>query len=133
MQRLNLVCFWLVILVLTSFLSGCSGTSPQARHDRFLAAGKKLLEKQDYARALLEFKNAARLMPKDPEAEYQLGLATLGLHDLPGAMVWFEKAPVSYTHLSLRFTSLAEITRMRFRRIVKTTNSRRPTPVCPRA
>jgi tetratricopeptide (TPR) repeat protein len=92
MQRANLVISLLVILALTSFPGGCSGTSPQARHDRFLAAGKKLLEKQDYARALLEFKNAARLMPKDPEAEYQLGLATLGLHDLRGAMVWFEKA-----------------------------------------
>jgi len=57
-----------------------------------LADGKKMIERQDYARAVLQFKNAVQLMPSDPEARYQLGLATLGLHDLRGAMVLFQEA-----------------------------------------
>lgn len=92
MRRINLVFPFVVIVFLTLVLGGCSGRSPQARHDRFLADGKKMLERQDYARAVLQFKNAAQLMPGDAEAYYQLGLATLRLQDLRGALVLFQKA-----------------------------------------
>ena len=88
MRRMNDIVSFLAI---AAVLGGCTGTSPQVRHDRFLAAGKTMLAKQDYARAVLEFKNAVRLMPQDPEAQYQLGLATLGLHDLRGAITSFQK------------------------------------------
>jgi tetratricopeptide (TPR) repeat protein len=40
-----------------------------------------LVEKQDYSRALLEFKNAARLQPKSGEPYYQAALAYLGMGD----------------------------------------------------
>jgi tetratricopeptide (TPR) repeat protein len=91
MRRMNRTFRFVVIVALSSVLAGCSGTSPQARHDHFLMAGKRMLAKQDYARAALQFKNAVRLMPQDPEAQFQLGLATLGLHDLHGAIVLFQK------------------------------------------
>ncbi len=35
------------------------------------------MAKKEYARAALQFKNAAQLFPKDAEAEYQLALAYL--------------------------------------------------------
>ena len=35
------------------------------------------MAKKDYGRALLEFRNATRVMPKDAEPQYQLGLAFL--------------------------------------------------------
>ncbi len=66
--------------------TGCA-RSPQAKRDKFLAAGKKQMEKKDYARAILEFKNAAHAMPKDPEAYYQASLADLGLGDLKAAVI----------------------------------------------
>ena len=42
-------------------LVSCS-RSPEARRDRFVSKGKQLLQKQDYSRALLEFRNAIRLV-----------------------------------------------------------------------
>lgn len=60
--------------------SGCA-RSPQAKRDKYLTAGKKQMDKKDYARALLEFKNAAAATPKDAEPFYQLGLAFLGTGD----------------------------------------------------
>src|SRR5271157_656389 len=54
--------------------NGCA-RSPQAIRDRSLASGMKLMQKGDYRRALLEFKNAVQAMPRDAEAQYQLGNA----------------------------------------------------------
>jgi tetratricopeptide (TPR) repeat protein len=55
---------------------GCS-TSPQAKEARFLKRGQVYLEKKNYARALLEFQNAASRMPKDAEPFYGIGIAYL--------------------------------------------------------
>jgi putative PEP-CTERM system TPR-repeat lipoprotein len=46
---------------------------------QYLVRGKKLLEKKDYAHAMLEFKNAATLAPKDAEPYYQASLASLAM------------------------------------------------------
>src|SRR5689334_22303 len=53
------------------------GCSPQASEARYLASGKKMMEKKDYPRALIQFTNAVKVMPKDAEAHYQLALALL--------------------------------------------------------
>jgi len=71
--------------------SGCA-RSPQSKRDRYIAAGKKLLEKKDYESALLEFKNATQVMPKDAESHYQMGLASLGMGDFNRAVVLLRKA-----------------------------------------
>src|ERR1035437_9251976 len=72
-------------------LSSCA-LSPEARRDKYLASGKKLIEKKDYRRAVLEFKNALRAKPRDAEAYYQLGLADIGANDVREAVVCFGKA-----------------------------------------
>lgn len=64
----GLVSVWLVV--------GCSRT-PEARLARFMAAGQRHFEKKDYARAILDFQNAVRLAPTNPEPYYRLGLAHL--------------------------------------------------------
>jgi len=69
-----------LFLPLLLSLTGCQ-RSPQAKHDRFLASGKKLLEHKDYSRAMLDFRNAIQAMPGDAEAYYQLGLALAGSND----------------------------------------------------
>ena len=51
--------------------------SPQEKAAKFLRDGKDLMSRKDYARAVLQFRNAVRLLPKDAEVEYQLGLAYL--------------------------------------------------------
>lgn len=72
------------ILLITVLLGGCAGT-PEHQAAKFLANGKAQIEKKDYARALLELKNAIHLQPKNAEAYYQLGLAYLATGDYRGA------------------------------------------------
>lgn len=74
-----------------ALLGGCA-FSPQARHDKYLARGKALLEKHDYSRAILEFRNAAKAMPKDAEAYYQIGLASEESGDVRTAVAFYRKA-----------------------------------------
>src|ERR1022692_4924917 len=72
----------------------CTG-SPEARCARHLASGKKLLAAKDYARAMLEFRNAVSAMPRNPEPLYALGLAyvaTGNASDFQVAVKSFSKA-----------------------------------------
>jgi hypothetical protein len=46
-------------ILLLAVLCGLN-RSPEALRDTYLAMGNQFLQKQDYSRAILEFKNAAR-------------------------------------------------------------------------
>src|SRR6266567_2646999 len=59
------------------FLSSGCVRSPEAKEARYLESGKRQFEKKDYARAAIQFINAAKAMPKDAEPHYQLALAYL--------------------------------------------------------
>src|SRR5579871_6282131 len=72
-------------------LSSC-GLSASARHDRYLTAGKSYLEKHDYSRAIIQFKNAMAAMPKDPEAYYEIGVASEASGDIQTSVAGFRKA-----------------------------------------
>src|ERR1019366_7337557 len=91
MKRLarRLLIAFLPMLILG--LSSCT-LSPEARRDRYLASGKKLVEKKDYRRAVLEFKNALKAKPRYAEIYYQLGLADIGANDVREAALCFQKA-----------------------------------------
>jgi len=79
-------------LVLVAVLLVSCNISPKARRDRFVNKGKTLLQKQDYARALLEFRNAIRILPQDAEAYYELGVAYSGQGDLGKAFMAYRQA-----------------------------------------
>src|SRR5262249_24425378 len=49
-------------------------------------------DKHDYDRAAIEYLNAARLAPKDPEPYYRIGLAYLANNDADRAAVAFLRA-----------------------------------------
>ena len=72
-------------------LAACS-QFPQEREARYMEFGKRLLEKKDYVRAGIEFRNAKRIAPGDAEPYYQLGLAYLGAGDRGSAAGCFRKA-----------------------------------------
>jgi tetratricopeptide (TPR) repeat protein len=69
------------VILLGVVLGGCS-RSPEAKSARYVAAGKKLLEKRDASRAILQFLNAAQVTPRDAEVRYQLARAYLAGGDL---------------------------------------------------
>lgn len=67
-----------IILLLASLVAGCRSASSEGQ---FLSRGKQLIDKKEYARAILEFRNASRLQPKSAEPYYQAALAYLGMGD----------------------------------------------------
>jgi tetratricopeptide (TPR) repeat protein len=80
-----------LLAVLLAGWAGCA-RSPEVREAKFLELGKKQLAQKDYARAILQFRNAAQVMPKDAEPYYQLGLAYLAIDDMRLAVGCFRKA-----------------------------------------
>jgi Flp pilus assembly protein TadD len=78
-----------VVLVATILLPGCART-PEQKYTKFLNNGKAQLDKHDYSRAILEFRNAIQIKPKADEAYYRLALAYLGTRDTRSGtrMLW---------------------------------------------
>ena len=73
------------------FCAACN-TSPLAKEAKYLRRGTALFEKKDFARALLEFRNASSAMPKDAEPFYQMGLTFLEMGSLGNAVASLRKA-----------------------------------------
>jgi len=89
MRQMQIKC--LVLILLGVLLVGCN-RSPEARRDKYIAAGKSFLEKRDFPRAILQFRNAAQAMPKDPEVYFQMGNAFLAIKDYNSAVKGYRKA-----------------------------------------
>ena len=82
----NLILNDSVILAVAALVfSGCA-RSPEAKRAAYIEAGKKLLEKRDPARAVLQFQNAVRQTPRNADAYYQLSLAFFASGDLPSGV-----------------------------------------------
>jgi tetratricopeptide (TPR) repeat protein len=95
-------------IFLSIVLGGCS-QSPEAKRDKYLASGKGFLEKKDYPRAILAFKNAAKTMPNDAEPYYQLGLAALLANDIrTGALALKKSTELNPKHIAAQL-KLAEL------------------------
>jgi tetratricopeptide (TPR) repeat protein len=90
-------------------LGGCT-RSPQQKYAKFLERGNAQLQKHEYNRAVLEFKNALVINPKSAEAQYQLALAYLGGNDArrAAASLWrsLELDP-KYTRAELKLSQMA--------------------------
>lgn len=82
-RHLSLIIFYALSLLL--MMGGCA-KNPAAKEARFLQRGKALLEKKEYSRASLEFRDAVQAMPRDAEAHYQLALAYIGMRDVQAAV-----------------------------------------------
>jgi len=76
---------WALALLL--LLLGCSEPT-----EKLVAAGRQYMDRQEYNAATIQFKNALKTKPDDPEARYLLGLSLLKLHDLASAEKELRKA-----------------------------------------
>ena len=93
-----------VAVLLAIVLCGCL-RSPEQKEATFLAHGKEYYAKKDYTRAVLQFKNAAAVMPKDAEPYYQLGLTYMMSGDGDAAVAALKKALVlNPQHLNSQLT-----------------------------
>jgi len=73
------------------WLAACGG-SPAQRGAHYLESGKAHLASRDYARAILDLKNAARMLDRNPEPYYQLGRAYESSGDRGAAITFLVKA-----------------------------------------
>lgn len=96
------------LLVFCGFSLACH-RSPQAKEANYLKRGEAFLEKKDYSRALIEFKNAANAMPQDAEPYYQTGLTYLAAGSIPNAAQSFKKATDLNPKHQLAQLKLAEL------------------------
>ena len=71
------VCLCAVAALSSGILTVGCNRSPQAKEAQYLKRGAAQVAKKEYGRAILEFRNAVKAMPKDAEPNYQLGLAYL--------------------------------------------------------
>src|SRR5882762_10387503 len=69
-----------------------SGCSPEAKEARYLKSGKQMMERKDYSRAIIQFRNAVQAKPKDSEPYYQLAIAYLAMRDVKQAYATLKKA-----------------------------------------
>jgi len=69
----------LIILLIFTLLLAC--TSKEKRLEEFISNGQKLMQKGEYKKAILEFKNALQLDPKNPKALFFLGKAYLAIKE----------------------------------------------------
>src|SRR5260370_1416483 len=72
-------------------IAGCR-MSPQAKEAKYLQRGDAFVAKKDYARAVLDFKNASIAMPKDAEPYYRMGVAYLESGDFRSGARMFQRA-----------------------------------------
>ncbi len=86
----KMVTFLGLTLAAVLLLAGCA--SPADRKAKFMETGKRLLAKNDFQRALLQFRNADQLAPNDAETYYQISLAYLGLRADQDAVAALKRA-----------------------------------------
>lgn len=113
------------VLLLTFGMLSCS-RSPESRRDHFLAKGQELAGQHRYARALLEFRNASREVPRDPEPYYQAGMVDLALHDVAAAASSFRQALAlnpNYTKAKLILAEMMTVGDQKFVRDAETSIS----------
>lgn len=84
-------------------LSACGGT-PESREAAHMKKGREAFEKQEYRKAVIEFKVASQNMPTHAEPLYRLGLTYQKVGAVPLAFQSFQKAQtVDPTHEGARF------------------------------
>ncbi len=65
-------CRLILILAFSVLLSACD--SPEDKYANFIQSGHQYYDNQDFNKARLEYKNAAKIMPSDHKVIYYLGL-----------------------------------------------------------
>src|SRR5260370_8111600 len=100
-----------VVLLMAAAGPACS-VKPEVRKIKYLEGGKKHRQEKDYARAILDFRNAISAAPKDPEPYYQLGVTFMEKGDSQeAANQWIKESKLDPTHAPPQIT-LAQLQAM---------------------
>ena len=72
--------------------------TPREKEAKYLRRGNELFDKGEYKKARLEYKNASRIMPVDPEIAYRWGLVDEAEGDVRSAFLYFSQAEQQNPH-----------------------------------
>lgn len=81
---------WLLIAGVAAVLAGCS--DPDERAAKYVESGMSYLEQGQFDKARVEFKNAGRIKPVDPEIRYRLALVDEAQGNIRAAFLGFREA-----------------------------------------
>lgn len=114
MRNIKLLHAGFAVFVCFLFFSiGCD-RSPQAKVARLLEKGKKERARRDYTRALLDFRSAARTLPKNAEAVYEMGVTYMEIGDVKSAaaaLLAAVKIDPKFTPAQMKLTELMALDR----------------------
>lgn len=96
----------LTLAVVALSLASCG--SPQQKEAAYIKRGNELLDQGEYDKARVEYKNAARIMPADPEVAYRFGLLDEATGDFHAAFGDFTRAVQQDAHFHPAIIKLAE-------------------------
>ncbi|MDD2325611.1 MAG: tetratricopeptide repeat protein [Alphaproteobacteria bacterium] len=89
---------WAMAGLLFVLLANAGCDSQDDREAKYLQRGNALFEQKDYARARIEYKNAARIKPSDAQVRYRLGLVDEAEGELRNAFAQFMAAEQQDAH-----------------------------------
>jgi len=95
-----------VFLVAGLLLTGCS--KPAEKEAAYIKRGNQYLDQGEYEKARVEYKNAARIMPTDPEVAWRLGLVSDAQGDYRAAFDQFSRAVQQNPHFHPALLKIAE-------------------------
>ncbi len=81
--------------------------TPQVREQRYLAHGNELFNAGEYEKARVEYRNAAKLMPLDPEISYRWGMVDEAQGDIRNAFANYLRAEQQNPHYAPALLKLA--------------------------
>jgi putative PEP-CTERM system TPR-repeat lipoprotein len=81
----------LLVALSVCFSSSCV-RSPEEKSAAWIKSAKGYLEKKDYAAAIIELRNAIAATPKNPEAQYRMGMALLLSGESARSVPYFKSA-----------------------------------------
>lgn len=96
----------IAVFLLCFSLSACD--SPEQKEAKYIDRGNKLFEQGDLVKARLEYKNAARISPTDPEARYRLALIDEAEGNIGAAVKGFLTAEQQNAHFEPAVFKLAQ-------------------------
>jgi tetratricopeptide (TPR) repeat protein len=101
------------LFLLLTLLAGCA-KSPEARAEKFMEQGRRHFAERDYSRALIDFRNAAQVKPKDAEPYYQMALVHLAMNNAQGAvnaLLWAAQLDAKHAPTQLKLAELMSMNR----------------------
>jgi tetratricopeptide (TPR) repeat protein len=87
-------------------LAGCS--NPEQRAARYIQRGNELFAQGQFEKARIEYKNAARLKPTDPEVAYRMGTVEEAENNFRGAFLDYTHAEEQNAHFHPALLKLAQ-------------------------